>query len=174
MLQINVLKRLTNRRSKGFLLWKAKELWTDCQENEEEDCPVLGVWRLCATDEALWFLRKGPHGKDQQSINSLDQQSSNIWMLHSKSCLTVKHSPLLYLEDLLVSFHKQKALLKVPFAAVLFLFQLVWVGIIFPYSTVLTSSRFTSEMKRLILGALLCAPGKGWFLGRMCYEVETS
>ena len=37
-------------------------------------------------------------------------------------CLTIKYSPFLFLEDLLVSFHEQKAPLRVPFAEVLSLF----------------------------------------------------
>lgn len=79
--------------------------------------------------KALWYLTKEHRRRNKKSINRphtvpAEQQHQNS--LPQIMCLTVKYSTL-FLEDSLVSFHKQKVpLLKVHFAEVSLL-PWVWV-----------------------------------------------
>lgn len=118
---------------------------------------------LLSFRKALWYLTKEHRRKNKKSINRphtvpAEQQHQNS--LPQIMCLTVKYSTL-FLEDSLVSFHKQKKvpLLKVHFAEVS-LGQWVWVGSSF---SLCSRAVFTS-------GGEMEGAG-GWIFGTWCRMV---
>ncbi|XP_059775217.1 microtubule-associated protein RP/EB family member 1-like [Balaenoptera ricei] len=128
MQQVNVLKLTIEdlEKEREFYFGKLRNIELICQENEGENNPVLQriVDILYATDEGFVIPDEGGPQEEQEEYQQPGPAEHHPNSSLQIMCLTVKYSLLLFLEDSLVSFHKQKApLLKVHFAEVSLLFQ---------------------------------------------------
>ncbi|XP_057574821.1 microtubule-associated protein RP/EB family member 1-like [Hippopotamus amphibius kiboko] len=128
MQQVNVLKRTVEEleKERDFYFGKLRNIELICQENEGENNPVLQriVDILYATDEGFVIPDEGGPQEEQEEYEQPAPAKHHPNASLQIMCLTVKYSLLLFLEDSLVSFHKQKVpLLKVHFAEVSLLFQ---------------------------------------------------